>query len=219
MNKIKQLIELFVNESDSQQLNKGKVKRLIQAGGFIGRVKSNYTDDYAYDDKTNYGKTDWFPVELSSDGSSFGSVKDGKLLIDEKWFSDKNVRATVNSDAPTIINLALHHFKYLELKDKKETSFYVTADMSSHEVLPSEYLYVLAIIYSKTSSYRPKFLQRVENLATVLEDLQTKGYVSKTNSLTKQGQFYLKSLDRTTLEKTVNDYAKSNQIMFSFNMF
>lgn len=44
MTKIKKLMELFVNESNSQQLNKGKVKRLIQAGGFIGRVKSNFTN-------------------------------------------------------------------------------------------------------------------------------------------------------------------------------
>lgn len=195
-------IERFISFS------KVEFKKLAKSGQLIGRIKSRYTDDY-YADSLDDGSTEWLPVDLTDDSEyTLGDVVDGKLLIGSKKLMDKNVRISVTSDEPNIIGMAFHTFMYLEFKSKKDDNFYVLPDVSGSESLSPEEIYTLSVTYGVTSTYRPKFLRGVQNLDSIYDKLINLKYLTKSKSITKLGDSYLKSLSQD-LKDSTNTFAKS----------
>ena len=48
-------------------INRGWLKRQIEQGNVEARRLYKYTDDYAYDADTDYGRTDWLPAYIFPD--------------------------------------------------------------------------------------------------------------------------------------------------------
>jgi len=46
--------------------HRGHLRNLIKKGLIEAKCNYRYTDDYAYDNATNFGKTDWKPAYLES---------------------------------------------------------------------------------------------------------------------------------------------------------
>lgn len=212
MSKSKEILNTLFE--DYMSINKGKLKKMLLSGDFLGRVSHKTTDDYYADATTDY-TTNWMPVEVNSGRDDFGDVKNGKLYISDGYFSDKYVYASVNSEKPTIIQLSLHSFKTLELKDKKFTRFYILTDTNDVGELSDVELYVLGVSYGITSMYRPKFYRGVKEVDTIIQGLMDKGLLAKNKSISKKGESLLKSMDRETLRTKIGDFAKSINSYFN----
>ena len=66
--------------------HRGHLKRLIKKGMIEARCKYHYTDDYAYDNATNFGITDWETAFLDSEIPN-GKQVDGIVFMADFDFS------------------------------------------------------------------------------------------------------------------------------------
>ena len=76
-------------------IRRDKIKRLIENGKIEARCKYRYTDDYAYDNIANFGKTGWLPARISS---GYSDKKEGYINFEEHDFRYKSGTAWENED-------------------------------------------------------------------------------------------------------------------------
>jgi len=95
---------------NSNTVNRGWLKKQVQAGKMEIKCQYHYTDDYAHDAAVGYGKTDWMDAtDYFNDGCGinwyFGTQSGGA------WWSD---------DAKTEITLLIHSNLSYRLRMKAE---------------------------------------------------------------------------------------------------
>jgi len=102
--------------------NRGHLKRLIAKSMIEARCRYHYTDDYAWDNATNFGKTDWLSAYLKSE------IKEGeqvKGIIFEDWdFKTSSGYLSLNREKEGIYTFAIHSNLVYEVRvkeTKKET--------------------------------------------------------------------------------------------------
>ena len=79
-------------------VNRGKLKRLAEQGKLLGRCKYRYTDDYIYDNATNFGRMEnYFPVFLIPNEGRH-EIPEGHIGIYEWYFTCKSGRAWEEED-------------------------------------------------------------------------------------------------------------------------
>ena len=214
MNKINRILNKFFNEViDYLQINKSKLKGLLKTNDFLGRVKLKTTDDYAYDNDVNYGKTEWFPVVLD-DSNDLGQIKDGKFIIGTRQLMDKNVRVGVNRNTPSIISISFHNFLYLELKDTKGTDFFELPPLDTNEPnLRIEELAILIITFKYKSNFRKDKFDAISRsigkdmFEKHYDNLIKKGMVNKSGAITLKGKMAIESYDRKELRDMLKEFA------------
>jgi len=104
--------------------NRGHLKRLIARGLIEARCKYHYTDDYAFDNAANFGKTDWLPAYLDS-AIPEGEQVDGIIFRENKrgWndFKSRSGGLWENKEAGTYTFLIHSNLSYeVRLKEAKE---------------------------------------------------------------------------------------------------
>jgi hypothetical protein len=50
------------------------LRRMIEAGKMEAKVNYRYSDDYAFDNATNFGKTEWLPATVSDQRKYFNGI-------------------------------------------------------------------------------------------------------------------------------------------------
>lgn len=91
-------------------INRGWLKRQVLQGKVEAMRKFRYTDDYAYDAQTNYGKTEWIPARIST---NWEDRKDGYMNFDEYDFRAKGSSAWLEENG----NITLYEgFQSFELR-------------------------------------------------------------------------------------------------------
>ena len=92
-------------------VNRGKLWRAIQAGKLQAKCLFHYTDDYAYDAASKYGRTDWLPAWPIPDSGSY-STPEGKIGIGRWELHSKSGRAYIDDKGDMVLrvhgNLVYH---------------------------------------------------------------------------------------------------------------
>jgi hypothetical protein len=97
--------------------HRGHLRNLIKKGMIEAKCLFHYTDDYAYDNAYNNGKTDWMPVEFvefHTDG------KDGFLS-----FTDWDLKTSsgyLHADTNDMYSFAIHSNLVYKVRIKEQTS-------------------------------------------------------------------------------------------------
>ena len=79
-------------------VNRGKLRRLAQKGKLLARCKYHYTDDYIYDNATNFGRMEnYFPVFLIPDEGRH-EIPEGHVGLYEWYFTCRSGRAWEEED-------------------------------------------------------------------------------------------------------------------------
>lgn len=100
--------EKIKEEGKMKRIRRDKIKRLIEKGKIEARCKYQYTDDYAYDNANNFGKTEWLPTRISS---GYEDKKEGYINFEEHDFRYKSGAAWENDDRTiTFMVLSNHSF-------------------------------------------------------------------------------------------------------------
>ncbi len=100
-------------------VNRGKLKRLAEQGKLLARCNYCYTDDYAWDNANNFGRTkQYLPVYVIQKGESRWNVPEGYIGIDEYYFRCKGGHAWEEKDG-TITLYPYQNLSY-SLKIKEE---------------------------------------------------------------------------------------------------
>ncbi|TXH11959.1 MAG: hypothetical protein E6R03_13865 [Hyphomicrobiaceae bacterium] len=97
-----------------KKFTRATLKSLIKKGLVEVRVRSNYTDDYAYDAAVNYGRTEWKPAVFSETGRDY-TVEGESITFGPELFRCVGGRAWEDGDQ---MGLALHHFLYFDFRRK-----------------------------------------------------------------------------------------------------
>lgn len=93
----------------------GRAKR----GELIGKCDFKFTDDYAFDNDTNFGKTGWLPVRIRKNHEDF---EQGYLNLDEHCFKSKTGAAWYEDEHFTTVGLCVHVNLYYTLRIKDRPS-------------------------------------------------------------------------------------------------
>ena len=97
--------------------NRGHLKRLITKGIVEARCIYHYTDDYAWDNATNFGKTDWLPAYLNSSLEEDEQVEG--IVFDEWDFKTQGGYLSPDRDKEGIYTYAIHSNLVYEVRIKK----------------------------------------------------------------------------------------------------
>lgn len=96
--------------ANTNTVNRGWLKRQVLAGKMEIRCTGRYTDDYAGDAYSNFGRTSWVPVAIvNSDGHY---VKDGVYGVYESMFTGSSGRAWRNSDGTIALVVAGDYYDF-----------------------------------------------------------------------------------------------------------
>ena len=77
----------------NKTVNRGWLMRQVKSGKVEGKVNYHYTDDYAWDAATDFGKTEWMPAVLKEFGTEH---KDNCLNLREFDFKCSSGSAYYN---------------------------------------------------------------------------------------------------------------------------
>ncbi|XAI95982.1 hypothetical protein [Microcystis phage Mwe-JY26] len=67
-------------------VNRGWLRRRIEAGEVEAKCDGKYTDDYAWDAATDFGKTDWLPARVRPEGELWSDAPGGFITFDPSDF-------------------------------------------------------------------------------------------------------------------------------------
>ena len=99
-------------------VNRGKLRRLAEQGKLLARCEFHYTDDYAWDNATNFGKMEnYLPVFFIPDEGRH-EVPEGYIGIDEYYFRCKGGHAWEEEDGT--ITFCPHSNLSYQLKIKED---------------------------------------------------------------------------------------------------
>ena len=87
-----------------QTVNRGWLKRQIEAGKMEIKCRYEYTDDYAGDAAANFGKTDWMPARI---GSTLNDKAEGVISLQEYSFKGRD-GAAYRTDDSSVITLRVY---------------------------------------------------------------------------------------------------------------
>lgn len=87
-----------------KMVNRGWLKRQIAAGKIEARCNFSYTDDYAWDNATNFGRTEWLPMYLMEGWQDHRENQIGVHAEELQFESGRAYR--VNEQE---IRLSIHH--------------------------------------------------------------------------------------------------------------
>lgn len=96
-------------------VNRGTIKKLIEAGVLVASCNYRLSDDYAFDNATNFGKTDFIPARLKKDSKDW---QEGFANFDDYDFKTKSGKAWLNQDGKSI-TLKIHENESWDLKFKE----------------------------------------------------------------------------------------------------
>ena len=95
--------------------NRGLLKRRIQKGELVAKCDHHYTDDYAHDNASNFGRTEWMPVRVVEHLGP-DSFKEGWMSLAEWEFRTKSGLAYVDGEG--VIGLKVHSNLHYSFKEK-----------------------------------------------------------------------------------------------------
>lgn len=102
-------------------INRGWLKRQIEKGNIEARCAFHFTDDYAFDNATGFGKTDWMLSRVrypQFDPESHRCINDDRkpdmINFDESDFRTKSGSAYRNDDGT--ITLRIHSNEVWKLR-------------------------------------------------------------------------------------------------------
>jgi hypothetical protein len=67
-------------------INRGWLRRRIEAGEVEAKCDYQYSDDYAWDAATDFRKTDWMPARVRPDGELYSAAPSGFTTFDPSDF-------------------------------------------------------------------------------------------------------------------------------------
>jgi hypothetical protein len=92
-------------------VNRGQLLKLIAAGGIQAKCNFRFTDDYRFDNASNFGQTAWLPACIIADGEAH----DFKKVKFSPWsFRTKSGMAWLNRDGT--VTLKVHGNESWELR-------------------------------------------------------------------------------------------------------
>lgn len=97
--------------------NRGHLKRLIAAGLIEARCAYRYTDDYVYDNATNFGETDYLPARLHVKGEKW--PPDGFITFDDYDFRTCGYLSKKPTEGG-VYNFSIHSNLLYYVRFKKE---------------------------------------------------------------------------------------------------
>lgn len=79
-----------VNPAPYKTVRRDWIKKQIELGNIEAKCDYIYTDDYAYDNAYNFGKTDWMPARISRPTYKDITLQNGSVMtmIDDRDFVD-----------------------------------------------------------------------------------------------------------------------------------
>lgn len=97
-----------------KKFTRATLKSLIKKGLVEVRVRSNYTDDYAYDAEVNFGRTEWKSATFEEKGRDYRILPEA-IAFGPELFGCVGGRAWEDGD---MMGLSLHHFLYFDFRRK-----------------------------------------------------------------------------------------------------
>lgn len=98
-----------------KKFTRATLKSLVKKGLVEVRVRSNYTDDYAYDAEVNFGRTDWKSASYVPGNRRGHDITAEAIVFDDDYFSMKGGRASREGD---LMHLSIWHFLYFDFRLK-----------------------------------------------------------------------------------------------------
>jgi len=99
-------------------VNRSWLRRQIEAGKMEGKVTLSLTDDYAFDNSINFGRTAWLPVNFVSCGSDF---RPDHCNVWEMDFTSKHGRAWHNDDGTITLHYAGDYTAFRPIQETTTT--------------------------------------------------------------------------------------------------